>query len=100
MSSGILRWEDPAPRTTSIDNYEPIAAELRNNPGKWAVLAEMPDTADGRREVSRLYNRVKYGYSGFCRVDDGTYRATTRTVAKDDGTKVVVVHAQYVNSRR
>lgn len=100
MPSGILRWEDPAPRATSSDDYAPIAAELRNNPGKWAVLAEKPDTAEGRREVNRLYNRVKNGYTGFGRVDGGTYRATTRTVTKDDGTKVVLVHAQYVNSSR
>ncbi|GAA5046253.1 hypothetical protein HNP84_010274 [Thermocatellispora tengchongensis] len=100
MPTGILRWEDPAPRTPANDDYAPIATELRNNPGKWAVVAENPDTPEGRRASNRLFNAVKNGYRGFRRIEDGAYRATTRTVDNGDGTKIIRVHAQFVLARR
>ncbi|MEU7911377.1 hypothetical protein [Microbispora bryophytorum] len=96
MPNGILRWEDPAPRRTPTDEYDPIAAELRANPGRWAVIAENPDTREGRRGTSRVFNAVKNGYRGFRPVKGGTYTATTRTVTKDDGTRVVQVHARFI----
>lgn len=102
MPVGILRWEDSAPRSSakSEDEYDPVAAELRNHPGRWAVIAENPDTLEGRRASARLYSAVKNGYKGFRHVEDGTFRATTRTVNNGDGTKVIRVHAQFVNSAR
>jgi hypothetical protein len=96
MPTGILRWEDPAPRTPVSTDYEPIAAELRANPGASAVIAEHPDTPDGRRDANRLFNAVKNGYKGFRVSSGGTFRAATRTVTKGDGTKVVLVYAKYV----
>ncbi|MEV1170149.1 hypothetical protein [Nonomuraea sp. NPDC049784] len=96
---GILRWEDPAPRSPASDDYEPIAAGLQNKPGVWAVIAENPDTPEGKRASARMFNAVKHGYKGFRRVEDGTYRATTRTVTNGDGTKVILVHAMFVSSR-
>ncbi|MEV4472861.1 hypothetical protein [Nonomuraea sp. NPDC049504] len=91
---GILRWEDPAPRTPSSDDYEPIATALRSKPGVWAVIAENPDTPEGKRVSARMFNTVKHGYKGFRRVEGGTYQVTTRTVAKGDG-KVILVHAKF-----
>ncbi|MFB4284905.1 hypothetical protein ACBJ59_57225 [Nonomuraea sp. MTCD27] len=100
MPEGIIRWEDPAPVKTSTNKeYEPVAAELQDNPLKWAVIAETPDTPDGRRDANRLYNAVKNGYKGFRNDECGTFQATTRTVTKDGGTKVVLVHAQYIPAR-
>ncbi|MGI5281713.1 hypothetical protein ACQEVF_59230 [Nonomuraea polychroma] len=91
----ILRWEDPAPRTPASDEYAPLAAELMKNPGKWAVIAEHPDTQDGRRAASRLFNAAKHGYLGFPRIGGGTFKATTRTVNNGDGTRVITVHAMF-----
>ncbi|MFI6497125.1 hypothetical protein [Nonomuraea typhae] len=97
MPTGILRWEDPAPvRTRGDKEYEQVAAELQANPRKWAVIAEAPDTREGRRDTNRLFNAIKNGYRGFNADDGGTFQATTRTVTKEDGAKVVLVHAQYV----
>ncbi|MFG3438381.1 hypothetical protein ACGF0J_14150 [Nonomuraea sp. NPDC047897] len=100
MPTGILRWEDPAPTKPARDDYAPIAAELRNKPGEWAVVAEHPADPDGRRASARLFSAVKNGYLGFRRVEDGTYKAATRTVAADDGTKVITVHAMFVRASR
>jgi hypothetical protein len=100
MPTGILRWEDPAPKKTASNEFEPIATQLRNNPGKWGVVVENPDTSEGRREASRVFSAIKHGYLGFRRSDDGTFQAATRTVAnEDDGTKVILVHAQFVPRR-
>ncbi|MEU7891745.1 hypothetical protein AB0B45_02645 [Nonomuraea sp. NPDC049152] len=100
MPAGILRWEDPAPRTPASDDYEPIAAELRDNPGQWAVIAEAPDTREGKREAARLFNAVKHGYRGFSRTEGGIYKATTRTGSTDNGDKVIRVHAQFILANR
>ncbi|MFD8529462.1 hypothetical protein ACFV0L_18780 [Streptosporangium canum] len=99
MPIGILRWEDPAPRTPIGDQFAPIAAELRDHPGRWAVIAENPNTQEGRRDSNRLFNAVKLGYRGF-QCEDGAYKATTRTVTASDGTKVIRVHAQFINNPR
>ncbi|MEV0379748.1 hypothetical protein [Nonomuraea sp. NPDC050643] len=100
MPAGILRWEEPAPiKTRTNKEYEPVAAELQKNPHKWAVIAETPDTPEGRRDANRLFNAVKNGYRGFRNDDSGTFQATTRTVTQDGGTKVVLVHVQYVPTR-
>ncbi len=95
MPAGILRWEDPAPRTRATDEYDPIAAELRNNPGRWALIAENPDTLEGKRAAARMFSAVKNGYRAFRRVESGTYTATTRTVETGDGSKVIRVHARF-----
>lgn len=100
MPAGIIRWEEPAPiKTRTNKEYEPVAAELQKNPHKWAVIAETPDTPEGRRDANRLFNAVKNGYRGFRNDDNGTFQATTRTVTMDGGTKVVLVHVQYVPTR-
>jgi hypothetical protein len=97
MPNGILRWEDPAPvRTRTNKEYEPVAAELQARPNEWAVIAENPDTPEGRRDANRLFNAVKNGYRGWNNDDDGTFEATTRTVTKNGGAKVILVHVQYV----
>ncbi|NRQ31337.1 hypothetical protein HII36_05720 [Nonomuraea sp. NN258] len=97
MPTGILRWEDPARvETRTTDEYAQVAAALRANPHKWAVIAENPDTVEGRRNANRLFNGVKKGYRGFRHDPTGTFQVTTRTVARDDGTKAVLVYVQYV----
>ncbi|WP_433355510.1 hypothetical protein ACQP25_16930 [Microtetraspora malaysiensis] len=100
MPEGILRWEDPAPRTRTKNENDRIADELRSNPGKWAVIAENPNTAEGRRVSARLYNAVKQGYRGFRRVDGGTYEGTTRSGTDDDNSRVIRVHARFVPNSR
>lgn len=59
----ILRWEDPPPserhpfgRNYRDSMFTPIAAELLDHPGRWAVLYE-----GDKNRAGDLANRVRYG---------------------------------------
>ncbi|MGR6915370.1 hypothetical protein ACU635_14090 [[Actinomadura] parvosata] len=87
-------WTKPAPRHGAPD-LSHIADQLRAKPDETAMIAEFPTrVASGSAEAARLRNAINNGRLGF---DDpsGTFRAHTRTVTHDDGSKHVRVFAVF-----
>lgn len=90
----ILRWEEPAPLRAPELDLTPIADTLRANPGKSAVIAENPNTKEGRRLTTNLVSAIKYRRRGFLH-PEGTFDTHTRTIAAADGSKVIHVYAVF-----
>ncbi|MFI6889150.1 hypothetical protein [Streptosporangium canum] len=88
----IIRWEEPKPLRMAAKDLAHIADELRANPGKSAVIAEHPNTPEGRRLTANLISAVKFRRRGFMH-SDGTFHVTTRTTRTEraDGSKVIRV---------
>jgi hypothetical protein len=108
----VLRWEDPPPlrgADQSQSRWAPVAAELREHPGKWAVIAEYAHP----NQASSIAQRIKKGtLSGFAPA--GSFDAKSRKVRPkgsedgEDGEEVedsevgeqpapkVAVHACYI----
>ncbi|GII42850.1 hypothetical protein [Planotetraspora phitsanulokensis] len=97
MPLGIISWEAPSPRRKQGDDLAALAAQLRENPGRWALILEHPaDSKAGKQEVSRLFNAIKHGWKGFTRTNTGgSYDAARRTVQAEDGTAKLRLHAVY-----
>lgn len=89
-----MKWEKPplSPRTGRGRNWEEEAAELRDSPGEWAVLAERP-----RSERSRAYDlsvNIKQGrivafrpsgsFESTVRLDGDMHKVYARYVGTDD----------------
>ncbi len=90
-------WTKPAPRHGAPD-LSHVADQLRTKPGETAMIAEFPtQVASGSAEAARLRNAVNGGRLGF---DDpsGTFRAHTRTVTHNDGSKRVRVFAVFTHA--
>lgn len=82
----VIRWEDPGPRTRApAGDYWKIAAELRANPGRWAVVRE-----GTRMTVIGHGTSIQTGKIEAFR-PAGSFEATCRS---RDGK--VVVYARYV----
>ncbi|MER6171306.1 hypothetical protein [Streptosporangium sp. NPDC001681] len=92
----IIRWEEPAPLRTASRDLAHLADAIRANPGKSAVIAEHPNTKEGRRIVATLIGVVKYKRRGFSD-PEGTFHVTTRTERVDDGNdgKVIRVFVRF-----
>lgn len=86
-NSPDLAWEDPPqPQLgTRVGRWEPVADQLREHPGKWAVIATYPLAQ--RPIASSLTNALSHGkYRGI----DGV-QAVSRTVNDE-----VKVYARWV----
>jgi hypothetical protein len=94
----IIRWAEP-PHAYAVDptrggsrgsQWDGIAAELRANPGRSAVVFAGP-----RNTVSSFANQIRIG--GFtCFTPPGSFAVTRHTVP---GTRVVELYAKYVGER-
>jgi hypothetical protein len=90
----VIRWEDPppdnlrrrphAPRRT--EHWKLAAAELRANPGGWAVIAESVAWS----YAGGIAGQIKAGRLAAFR-PAGAFEAQTRTVAQS-----YIVYARYV----
>jgi len=82
-----IRWADPpesATRTTSApDKYADLAAEMRKNVNRWAVV----DTVETGSQAYRLTSGIKKGKLGF----GPGFEARSHK----DGDKVVNVYARF-----
>jgi hypothetical protein len=84
--STSLRWEDPpatARPSRNSDRYAAEAAELKANPGKWAVLTDAK-TRSAAYSIKRGVERATYPAFS----PAGTYEA--KTVTANDVTSVYV----------
>ncbi|WP_433426253.1 hypothetical protein ACQP1V_43115 (plasmid) [Microtetraspora malaysiensis] len=89
-----LRWEDPKPRSAyRRGDYADIANQLRQAPGRWAVILEHP-AEDGRRKAANLHRAIQRGGRGFT-ATDGAFAVTTRTVTRN-GRRVIRLYARYI----
>jgi hypothetical protein len=92
--TGVLRWEDPPPSRTGRPGpksrpslYEFVAAQLRANPQRWAVVFE-----GGDKSATSLANQFRRGRTGAflpigafeiaSRMNDGTGRIYARYVGE------------------
>lgn len=88
--TGVLRWEDPPPFTTTQrgDVKRPwaiVAAELKANPGDWGVVYEGNPTP-------KLAVRIEQGLSPWFR-PAGAYEATQRSRRGQ-----VTIYARYIGA--
>ncbi|WP_440063868.1 hypothetical protein [Streptosporangium sp. OZ121] len=96
----ILRWEEPVPLRSASQDLAHLADAIRAQPGKSAVIAEHPNTKEGKRIVATLTNAVKYKRRGFWHAD-GDFHVTTRTERIDgvgadaEGGKVIRVFVRF-----
>jgi hypothetical protein len=81
----VIRWEDPP-----ADLFEQLAAELREHPGRWAVVSE----TFLRRDAVNLVERIRSGAGSFAPL--GSMQARIRTGENPGGRVVVRVYARYV----
>jgi hypothetical protein len=85
----IVRWEVPPPAKSRgssepSSGYAGIAAELRANPGRWAVVKEQASRYSG------LATHIRMGQM-ICFTPSGDFEATTRRLGER-----TVVYARYV----
>jgi hypothetical protein len=76
----VIRWEDPKPslqrreRSAPWSRYRAVAAELRTQPGRWAVIDEFP----GRNRTT-LATHIRRGAID-CFTPAGDFDAVARQV--------------------
>lgn len=88
MSAAVLRWEEPPPDRRGMTSgtrspardFAVVARELRERPGEWAVVAEVPYFGG-----ANLATRIRRGSGPWWR-PAGSFDATCRHV---DGRAVV-----------
>ena len=71
-----MKWEDPSvtPRRYNSSKWRDEARILRANPGRWALLAEYPDTTSSARTLAW---QIKSGRLAAFR-PGGSFEATSR----------------------
>jgi hypothetical protein len=94
-----FRWEEPPPTNlgrrprdirTDADAYTDIAARLRVNPGRWAVIAEFGTPGTVQASSSNLVDAIRRGRTPSWS-PAGSYEATARKRGN-----ITTVYARYL----
>ncbi|HEY1179339.1 MAG TPA: hypothetical protein VGF17_24555 [Phytomonospora sp.] len=93
VTAANLVWEEPPAKTGRGGKYAEFAQALRENPGRWAVMATF--RAGDKKRGWSLSNHVNA--AKFVDFRDGTFEATCRSV--DDETRVYVRHLPAVDAQ-
>lgn len=84
--TAVVRWEDPPDqiaRGKRVIDWASIAEELRQHPGRWAVVSEAPANVG-------IGWFIKTGRYAWCR-PAGSFQSASRRVAG-----VLTIYARYV----
>lgn len=74
-----FRFEDPPPAARAPRRFDEVAQRLKENPGRWAVVAVF----DKRTNAGSLSRRITHGLSK-CWEPAGDFEGTRRTITKTE----------------
>lgn len=84
-----LTWEEPPVKGRNRNDWESIAASLKANPNKWAVVAENVSASTG--------THIRHGrLTAFA--PEGTFEARVSGAKADNGGRAEKIYARYVGT--
>lgn len=84
-----LTWEEPPVKGRNRNDWDTIAASLKANPNKWAVVAENVSASTG--------THIRHGrLTAFA--PEGTFEARVSGAKADNGGRAEKIYARYVGT--
>lgn len=84
-----LTWEEPPVKGRNRNNWDAIAASLKANPNRWAVVAENVSASTG--------THIRHGrLTAFA--PEGTFEARVSGAKADNGGRADKIYARYVGT--